>query len=393
MSYVKPYIDATGLHLPDYASVRDYLSGEFLRIFGQDLYLGEDSQDYQMISLFADALDDVNALVIEAYNSRNPDFARGTSLDLMLPLNGLSRLQATHSRVTLTLYGVQGAYIPAGSVAVDRDGHRWIIQDEVMIGSSGSGSVEARAEAAGNRTAGVGFIDGIGTPTSGWVSVSNLTEAMPGRDTETDAQVRARRLASVETSAVSLIESLYGALVEVPDVTRVTIYENKTGTFDLNGIPAHSICAVVEGGSQGVIAETILRKKAPGCGLFGTTVVEAQDLFGNTVTVPFMRPVNSPMEVHIELKKLRGYSTESEALIAGAVAEYIRGFGIGQVLETGLLWGVVLGQTGSGNAATFAPVSIGVCLAEGTPSSASLSPAYYEILTCDSTDVSITYTA
>ena len=97
MSYFAPFIDAQGIHVPEYVDIREYLLGEFRRIFGSDLYLGEDSQDYQMISVFADALDDLNALAIEAYNNRNPDYARGRSLDLILPINGLNRIGASHS--------------------------------------------------------------------------------------------------------------------------------------------------------------------------------------------------------------------------------------------------------------------------------------------------------
>ena len=47
--------------------------------------------DYQLLSVFAKALDDVSALVLQAYNSRNPAYATGQALDLLLPQYGIIR--------------------------------------------------------------------------------------------------------------------------------------------------------------------------------------------------------------------------------------------------------------------------------------------------------------
>ncbi len=38
-------------HVPTYADIRDDLLAKFQEIYGNDLYLGNDSQDYQMISV------------------------------------------------------------------------------------------------------------------------------------------------------------------------------------------------------------------------------------------------------------------------------------------------------------------------------------------------------
>lgn len=56
MAYTAPYIDNTGLHTNTYSDILDYLVGQMKSIFGEDLYLGTDSQDYQMISVIARAI-------------------------------------------------------------------------------------------------------------------------------------------------------------------------------------------------------------------------------------------------------------------------------------------------------------------------------------------------
>ncbi len=61
-------------------------------IFGSDMLLDESVPDYQLLSVFAKALDDVAGLALSAFNARNPDYARGSDLDALAPLYGLSRL-------------------------------------------------------------------------------------------------------------------------------------------------------------------------------------------------------------------------------------------------------------------------------------------------------------
>ena len=41
-------IDETGLHLPDYPTVLEDVKARFRGIYGDDLYLGPDSQDGQL---------------------------------------------------------------------------------------------------------------------------------------------------------------------------------------------------------------------------------------------------------------------------------------------------------------------------------------------------------
>ena len=92
MAYFPPYIDASGIHLPTYADRLEDLCSAYRTIFGQEAELSPAVPDYQLLSVFAKALDDVSALALMAYNSRNPAYASGQALDLLLPAYGISRL-------------------------------------------------------------------------------------------------------------------------------------------------------------------------------------------------------------------------------------------------------------------------------------------------------------
>ena len=91
MSYFTPYIDGTGIHMPTYEDRLEDLTEAYRNIFGIDAELGPAVPDYQLLSVFAKALDDASALVLQAYNSRNPAYASGNALDLLLPAYGLTR--------------------------------------------------------------------------------------------------------------------------------------------------------------------------------------------------------------------------------------------------------------------------------------------------------------
>ena len=91
MAYFAPYIDGNGILMPTYEDRLADLEEAYRNIFGIDAELSESVPDYQLLSVFAKALDDISALVLQAYNSRNPMYATGEALDLLLPQYGLIR--------------------------------------------------------------------------------------------------------------------------------------------------------------------------------------------------------------------------------------------------------------------------------------------------------------
>ncbi len=91
MAYFPPYIDDTGIHMPTYEDRLEDLVTAYRNIFGIESELSAAVPDYQLLSVFAKALDDTSALVVQDFNSRNPMYASGTALDLLLPQYGLTR--------------------------------------------------------------------------------------------------------------------------------------------------------------------------------------------------------------------------------------------------------------------------------------------------------------
>lgn len=341
MSYFAPYIDTSGLHLPTYADVLEYLINEYRSIFGSEVYLGEDSQDYQMIALFAKAWSDLTAVVTDAYNARNPDWATGASLDHQLAMAGISRYPATASTVTLAMTGVASQALTAGQLVMDNAGYIWQTDEAVTFDENGEATVTATCTQTGPVNASADTITIIQTPSSFWYTVTNPAAAVPGHAVESDSEANQRRKNSVNLPGRSTVESVQAALINVSGVTHVSVLENNTGSTDDRGIPAHSICAVVGGGDQDDIAAQIFLKKAPGIGTYGSTSVSYTDLYGNTNTINFTRPAEEEVDVTISLNALSGFDTTSGVdTIIAAVQAYINTLDIGEDLVVPMLYSI-----------------------------------------------------
>lgn len=337
MAYFTPYIDSLGMHIPSYNDIRDSMIDEMKSIFGNDIYIDEDSQDYQQISIFAKKVFDTFNLAELAYNNRTPITAIGTALDNLVAFANITRKSSTHSIAQLTISGTQNTVI-ANGVAIDISGHKWDLPDSVTIPSSGIINVEATCQEAGNITALAGEINSIYTPTFGWDSVTNVYAANPGSEVETDAELRGRYSKAVLSPSRTVLDGIVSAIEEVTNVTRVKGYENDTGSVDANGFPAHSITMVVEGGDQYAIGEAIYYKKTPGCYTNGTTSVVITDYAGTANTIRFYRPTEVPIYVKVSLTRLQTYNSGYEDKIKEALVQYISSMQISDDVLRSVLW-------------------------------------------------------
>lgn len=361
MPYVPPYIDNTGMHIPTYSEIRDDLIQQMKSIFGEDIYIDEDSKDYQQISIFAKKIFDTNALGLLVYNNRTPNTAIGVGLDNLCALVGITRKPATYSTVQLTITGNAGTTITNGKAT---DGiYTWNLPASVTIPDNGTIVVEATCDVSGSITAAANTINTIATPTFGWLSVTNTYVAFTGVDVETDAELRGRYANATYQPSKTVLDGLFENIEALEGVTRAKIYENDTNEVDSNGLPAHSITAVVEGGDDKDIATAIYFKKTPGCYTNGTTSIVLNTLSGNEATIRFYRPTNVNVSVKISIKQLSGYNSAYADEIKEAVYNYLANLDIAETVYRSIIWSVAVQTMASINSPTFSV--LGVQLASG----------------------------
>ena len=142
-------------------------------------------------------------------------------------------------------------------------------------------------------------IDTILTPMLGWDSVVNPVAATPGEDRETDEELRLRFRNGKFDRATNTYDAIYSALINLDNVTEVTIYENDTSVVDGNGVPAHSFLPIVSGGLSQDIGNAIWENKPTGILSYGNTSVNVTDIQGGTHVVSFSRP--NPVVIYISM--------------------------------------------------------------------------------------------
>ncbi len=176
-----------------------------------------------------------------------------------------------------------------------------------------------------------GSLDTISSSVTGWDSVTNPEDAVVGRERETDGELRVRFANTKESRAKGTIDSIYSNLLSLAGIESVQVYENTTDVTDANGIPAHSISAVIYGGNSQVIADTLWEVKPAGINTSGNTSVVSIDTQGVPHVIRFNRPEETNVYFEISISQAEGETLPSNAAsqVKSVVTEYIENLGVG----------------------------------------------------------------
>ena len=350
LATLAPVITAAGIDAPTFDDILASLQASFRSIYGPDIYIAEDSQDGQWIAVLAKAIYDSNQAAVAVFQSFSPTYSFGAQLSSLVKLNGLSRLVETNSTVQGTVGGVAGTIITDG-VVQDTSGNLWNLPSPVTIPVSGSLTVTATAQKAGAIQATTGAVNKIYNPQYGWQSFINTAPAVTGAPVETDAELRIRQSVSTAQPALAIKDSIDAGIGQVDGVVRHIVYENDTGSTDADGIPAHSMAAVIKGGVVADIAAAIALRKPPGAQTYGTTSAAVYDRNGLATTINWFALTEKNVYFAVTIKALAGYVATTGDAIKQALADFVNSLDIGedvyysQAYAAAALSGQAIGQT------------------------------------------------
>lgn len=336
--------DENGLQTATRQELLADLESAFHEIYGNDVLLDSSTPDGQWLNILAQKGVDIRGLLMQLYNSFNPDNAQGAVLDQRCALNNVFRKAGTFTTVSvnittdraLTLGGLDDNYNnpdATGYTIQDNEGNRFILVNTQSL-ATGTTACLFRAETMGNI---VVLPNTLTTPVTivlGVLSVNNLGSALTiGTDEETDAQLRVRRRQSVAISSFGYLNGLQAALLQLDGVNDAKVYENYTSSTDANGIPAHCIWVVMDGGSAEDIANTIYSKKSVGCDMKGDITY--------TITTPALTQFvaawdeadSTEFDIKFDIKAV----DNTVVFDTDAIEEYIRehiDYKIGEMAET-----------------------------------------------------------
>jgi uncharacterized phage protein gp47/JayE len=315
-------IDDTGFHEVGFNAYLAAWQALWRSIYGADIDLTAGSLDGQLVAALAQADTDKEQADKQIYLGRSPAGAVGAGLSRLAQLNGISRKSAQFSTVPILITGTAGVIVPIDSLIADPNDPTlpsFKTAAPYTIGGGGTVAGQAICSEAGPIFVSAGRLTLIQTIIANWTAVTNTSDAAPGRLTETDPVLRARRALSVAMPSQSMLDGLYAALANLDGVDDVVVYENATGSYDAKGHPPHSIHAIVDGGLDADIANAIWVKASMGCTKVGSQALNVIDTQGNPQTMRWDIPVD--VNVYITVQLSRAPTTfEADSIKAALVA-------------------------------------------------------------------------
>lgn len=337
-------LNENGLQLATATELLEDLETKMKSIYGEDIVLDSSTPDGQWLNILVQKGVDVRGLISQLYNSFNPNNTQGALLDQRCAINNVYRKAGTFTTVnvnvtvntTVTLQGLDSNYNSidgTGYTIQDDAGNRFILANTQTL-TAGTTSVLFRSETMGEV---IVLPNTITTPVTivlGVVSVNNPTVAsFVGSDEETDANLKVRRRQSVALGSFGYLNGLQAALLQLDGVSDAKVYENDTNVTDSDGIPAHSIWVVMDGGDADDVANTIYAKKTPGCGMRGDITYNITTPANMTFTARWDEADTIPLYIKFDIQPTVTGITFDEDSIKDYMEKNLS-FKIGDYVET-----------------------------------------------------------
>lgn len=340
------YIGNNGIVVQTLPEIREDLIAQFKSIYGVDINVEQNSPDGQWLNILAQEKKDILDFCVQMYNNLDVDRVIGIPQQILYKLNGLTIKAFTYSyvyvNVTVTspvnIEGIPNADIEnsdaTGYTVTDSNGNRWILvsgsSTSTVSLSAGTYLLNFRAANLGNVTALPNTITTMETVIAGISGVNNpANNYVTGGVGETDAEFRIRRNQSVTVPAQGFDDALQAQLLNLNNVTQAKVYNNRTSST-VNGIPAHTVWVIVEGGNSDEIGQAIYANIPPGIPMKGNESVSVPRAAGGFETVNYDLPTAIPLYITMDIKVISGavdedYIKQQLALIT---------FNIGQSAES-----------------------------------------------------------
>lgn len=283
-------------------------------IYGADINVEPNSPDGQMVNIVAQGKADVLDMIVQIYNSFDPDKAIGIALDARAAINGVTRLPGSYTQQNITVtvdraLSLAGQNLdPVNAFTIqDATGNQYQLVNGYSFGGAASTSLLFQATKIGSISSALNSITIPVTIQLGVLSVNNPSGAtLVGANEESDFSLRLRRARLVSLPGTGYLTNLYAALYAVVGLTEVKVYENTTNTTDANGVPGHSIWVIAAGGTNADVGFAIYRKRSAGCGMKGAITVPILQVDGTIFDVLFDRPTDEDIYISFDVVAITG---------------------------------------------------------------------------------------
>jgi len=241
-----------GFVVKPYTEILAEMEAKARELFGDDVDLTPTSPLYMFIEICALELARAWEMAEAYYYSAFIDFATGSSLDRVCSLIGVTRKAATPATGKVKFTGTAGYTIPAGFEVQTETGIAFITDEDVTLGTDGTGIVGVTAVVPGDEgNVAANTITVIVVPSANIDTVTNPDPTTGGTDKETDHALRWRAKDALEAVGKGTVSAIETAVLAVDGVTGVSSVEDLTThtlTLTVSGVtkPNADVDAAIE---------------------------------------------------------------------------------------------------------------------------------------------------
>lgn len=352
------YIGVNGLVTQELAEIREQLTNDFISIYGDDINLDSSTADAQWLNILAQQKIDVIDLFKQMYNNLDVDRVVGIPQQILYKLNGLTIKTYGYSYVYINVNVGQSVTLDGldeniesidgiGYTVRDGVGNRWILTNSVDL-APGVHTLNFRAADIGAVTAAANTINIMETVVTGVQSVNNPgANYITGNSGETTSEFRLRRNRSVALPSQGYDEAIEAQILQLDNVVDCKVYDNRSDSVE-NGIPAHSVWVIVEGGNAQDIGKVIYYNVPPGIGMYGNESIAVQKANGNNIIVNYGNAQAEPLQIMATIKSFSADTLDEDYIKAQLVEKM--SFKIGEMAESANITTIlkeIIGETGT----------------------------------------------
>lgn len=308
------YIGENGLVTQTLPEIREDLINQFKSIYGDNINLEQNSPDGQLINILAQEKADILDLITQMYNNLDVDTVIGLPQQVLYKLNNVSIKAYTYSYVYVNVTTTKAVNLPGldsnlnnadgtGYTVYDTNGNRWILTESQSL-QAGTHLLNFRAAELGAVTALPNTITAMETVIAGVSGVNNpANNYITGNRGENSSEYRTRRNQSMSVPSQGFTDSIESQMLSLDNVTQCKCYQNREDTTE-NGIPAHTVWVIVEGGSESDIGNVIYNNIPPGIPMKGNESVDITKPSGDVETVYYDLPKAIDLYIQMNIKLL-----------------------------------------------------------------------------------------
>lgn len=319
--------DANGIITQNLTEILDERENNLKSIMGEDFVIDKTTPIGNME--LADANSELTIQELIAWlipNMLDANTAQGYFLDCICEKNRIYRKQPQYTTMNLILNGIENTEFKKGDLTISdkQSGVYYNLNTDVVIGNNRTGIGQFICQYFGEYYPNSNTSFEILTPMMGLESVTldeQILNLSVGRNTETDEELRRRRMFSVQQTSTNTLASIRSNLYSLDGVQHVAYFENETEKEDERGLPMKSFEYIIDGGVGTDIAQVIFNNKPAGTRAFGTRQETVKDSEGLIHAIGFTpaQPVNIGINIRVETYSAQANSWKNE--VAKALKE------------------------------------------------------------------------